>query len=224
MPDVTAGDFVSPILLSIKVSVLSSILVFAAGMAAAWFMTKRRVRFKSVLETLFLLPLVLPPTVVGFILLVLVGRKSWVGRLAERVLDHSIIFTWWAAVLASVVVSFPLVYQAMKTGFLSVEKELEASARSLGANEWQVFLYITVPIAWRSLVSAYVLGFARGLGEFGATLMVAGNIPHQTQTIPTAIYFAVDAGRMTLAWYWTGATILLSFLLLLLTNKVRVHP
>ena len=150
------------------------------------------------------------------------SRKSWLGRLAERVFDHSIIFTWWAAVLASVVVAFPLVYQSLKTGFSSVEKELEDSARSLGASEWQVFVYIIIPLAWRSLIAAYVLGFARGLGEFGATLMVAGNIPNKTQTIPTAIYFAVDAGRMTLAWYWTAATIIISFALLLLTNKLKM--
>lgn len=223
MPRVTGAELASPILLSLKVAVLSSILVFLLGLLAAWVMTKRKVRFKMLLETLFLLPLVLPPTVVGLILLVLLGRNSWAGRLAERIWDHPILFTWWAAVLASVVVAFPLVYQALKTGFLSVDKELEASARSLGAGEWQLFLYITVPLAWRSLLSAFVLGFARGLGEFGATLMVAGNIPHKTQTIPTAIYFAVDAGRMTLAWYWAAATVIISFALLFLTNKVRVE-
>lgn len=223
MVDLTGKEFASPVLLSLKVAVLSSAIVFLAGLLVAWVMTKRRFRFKILLETVFLLPLVLPPTVVGFVLLVCLGRKSWLGRLAERVLDQPIIFTWWAAVLASVVVAFPLVYQALKTGFASVERELEDSARSLGASELQVFLHITLPLAWRSLIAAYVLGFARGLGEFGATLMVAGNIPGRTQTIPTAIYFAVDAGKMTLAWYWTAATIAISFALLLATNKLKMQ-
>lgn len=175
------------------------------------------------LETLFLLPLVLPPTVVGFILLVIVGRRSWIGRTIEALFDQSIVFSWWAAVLASVVVSFPLVYQTLKTGFLSVEKELQASARSMGATEGQVLRLITLPLAYRSLIAAYILGFARGLGEFGATLMVAGNIPGKTQTIPTAIYLAVDAGKMQLAWTLTAATIVLSFLMLLMTNKLQVR-
>ncbi|WP_438447665.1 molybdate ABC transporter permease subunit [Gorillibacterium sp. sgz5001074] len=221
MFDATGKEFVQPIWLSLKVAVLSSMGVFLLGLLVSWMMTKRRVRFKTLLETLFLLPLVLPPTVVGFILLVFLGRKSWIGRLAEQVLNHSIIFTWWAAVLASVVVAFPLVYQTLKTGFASVDKELEDSARSLGASELQVFLHITLPLSWRSLIAAFVLGFARGLGEFGATLMVAGNIPGRTQTIPTAIYFAVDAGRMNLAWAWTAATILISFGLLLCTNMLK---
>jgi len=219
----TGKEFAAPILLSLKVAVLASLIVFLLGLLVAWVMTKRSFRFKTLLETVFLLPLVLPPTVVGFILLVAMGRKSWLGRLAERILDQPIIFTWGAAVVASVIVAFPLVYQALKTGFSSIEKELEDSARSLGATEWQVFLYITLPMAWRSLVAAFVLGFARALGEFGATLMVAGNIPNKTQTIPTAIYFAVDAGKMTLAWYWTAATIAISFGLLLATNKLRMN-
>jgi molybdate transport system permease protein len=100
---------------------------------------------------------------------------------------------------------------------------LEDAARSIGANEWQVLRFVSLPLAWRSLVTAYVLGFARGLGEFGATLMIAGNIPGRTQTIPTAIYLAVDSDKMALAWYWTAATIGISFLLLLLTNRIRVH-
>ncbi|MDF2926079.1 MAG: molybdenum transporter permease [Paenibacillaceae bacterium] len=221
MPDISRSDFLAPILLSLKVSVFSSIIVFLLGLYVAWIMTKKRIRFKSLLETVFLLPLVLPPTVVGFILLVILGRKSWVGQTVERLFDTSIIFTWWAAILAAVVVSFPLVYQSLKTGLASIERELEDSARSLGASEWQVLIYISIPLAWRSLIAAYVLGFARGLGEFGATLMVAGNIPNKTQTIPTAIYFAVDAGKLTLAGWWTGATILISFLLLFVTNSLK---
>lgn len=213
------NDFWIPIKLSLQVSVLSSLIVILLGVAAAWWVSRKSFKGKTLLETAFMLPLVLPPTVVGFILLVMLGRKSWFGQWIEWLFDAPIIFTWWAAVIASVVVAFPIVYQTMKVGFSSVERDLEEAARSTGANEWQVFRYITLPLTYRSLVSAYILGFARGLGEFGATLMIAGNIPGKTQTIPTAIFVAVDAGNMTMAWAWTGAMIIISFLMLLLTRQ-----
>lgn len=217
----TKPEFLDPLLLSLKVSLISSVIVFLIGIWVAWRMTTRRIRGKTLLETVFLLPMVLPPTVIGFILLLLAGRRTWFGRLIERLFDHSFIFTWWAAVAAAVVVSFPLVYQSLKTGFQSIERELQDSARSMGANERQVLLHITMPLAWRAMVTAYVLGFARGLGEFGATLMVAGNIPGRTQTIPTGIFFAVDSGNTSLAWLLSGATITLSFVMLLFTGKLK---
>jgi molybdate transport system permease protein len=182
-------------------------------------MSRRSFKGKTLLETAFMLPLVLPPTVVGFLLLVVLGRKSWLGRLIEWLFAAPIVFTWWAAVIAATVVAFPLVYQTMKVGFASVDRDLEDAGRSIGANEWQVFRYITLPLTFRSLISAYILGFARSLGEFGATLMIAGNIPGKTQTIPTAIYVAVDAGNAPMAWAWTGSMIVISFLMLLLTGR-----
>jgi molybdate transport system permease protein len=206
--------FWSPIALSLRVALLSSVAAMALGVGAARCMTRRSFRGKTLLETAFMLPLVLPPTVVGFLLLVSLGRRSWIGKFAEWLFAAPIVFSWWAAVIASVVVAFPLVYQTMKTGFLSVDKGLEEAARSSGANERQVFAYITLPLAYRSFVTAYVLGFARGFGEFGATLMIAGNIPGRTQTTPTAIYIAVDAGNATMAWAWTLSMIAVSFVLL----------
>ena len=209
-----------PIALSLQVSLLSSVLVIAVGTAAAWRMTRRKIRGAALLETAFMLPLVLPPTVVGLVLLVLLGRRGWIGRAAETIFSSPIVFSWWAAVIASVVVSFPLVFQTMKVGFGGVDKQLEEAARSAGATEWQVFRYVTLPLAYPSLVTAYILGFARGIGEFGATLMVAGNIPGKTQTIPTAIYIATETGRMTMAWAWTAAMIAFSFVLLLATRRL----
>ncbi len=150
----------------------------------------------------------------------MLGRKSWIGRFFEWLFDAPVVFSWWAAVVASIVVAFPLVYQTMKTGYASVDRDLEDAGRSIGASEWQVFRYITLPLTFRSLVTAYILGFARGLGEFGATLMIAGNIPGKTQTIPTAIYVAVDAGNTAMAWAWTGAIILISFIMLLFTGRI----
>ncbi|MFB5676818.1 molybdate ABC transporter permease subunit [Paenibacillus terreus] len=212
-------EFWVPIKLSLQVSVLSSLIVIVLGVAAAWWMSRQTFKGKTVVETVFMLPLVLPPTVVGFILLVILGRRSWFGHWIEWLFNAPIIFTWWAAVIAAVVVAFPLVYQTMKVGFSSVDQALEEAARSTGANEWQVFRYITLPLTYRSIASAYILGFARGLGEFGATLMIAGNIPGKTQTIPTAIFVAVDAGNMTMAWAWTGSMIVISFIMLFLTRQ-----
>ncbi|MDQ6419627.1 molybdate ABC transporter permease subunit [Paenibacillus sp. LHD-117] len=213
--------FWPPIRLSLLVTLLSSIVAAIVGVAAAWWMSRRRFRGKTVIDTVFLLPLVLPPTVVGFLLLMLLGRRSWVGQAIEWLFSAPVIFSWWAAVIAAIVVAFPLVYQTMKVGFDSVDRELEDSARSIGASEWQLFRRITLPLAWRSLVTAYILGFARGLGEFGATLMIAGNIPGKTQTVPTAIYVAVDAGKMTMAWAWTIGIIVISFLMLLMTGRLN---
>ncbi|MFS0728057.1 molybdate ABC transporter permease subunit [Paenibacillus sp. 1P07SE] len=209
-----------PIRLSLQVALLASILTLALGVAVAWWMSRARFRGRIVLETLFLLPLVLPPTVVGFLLLVSLGRNSWIGRAAEWLLSAPIVFSWWAAVIAAVVVAFPLVYQTMKTGFLSVDRHLEDAARSTGANAWQVFRYISLPLAWRSLLTAYILAFARALGEFGATLMIAGNIPGKTQTLPTAIYVAVESGNYPMAWAWTVSIVVISFGLLLITPQL----
>ena len=211
--------FWPPVLLSLRVALLASAAAMALGTAAARWMTRRSFHGRTLLETAFMLPLVLPPTVIGFILLVMLGRRSWIGRFAEWLFAAPIVFSWWAAAIASIVVAFPLVYQTMKTGFASVDTNLEEAARSAGADERQVFAYITLPLAFRSFVTAYILGFARGFGEFGATLMIAGNIPGKTQTTPTAIYLAVDAGNQTMAWAWTVSMVAVSFLLLLLARQ-----
>jgi len=213
--------FWPPIRLSLQVSLLASVIVLLLGLFAAWRMSRSAFPGKTLLETAFLLPLVLPPTVVGFLLLVALGRRSWIGRLAEALWQAPIVFSWGAAVIASVVVAFPLVYQTLKTGFAAVDRDLEDAARSIGANEWQLFRYVTFPLIAHSFATAYILGFARSLGEFGATLMIAGNIPGRTQTVPTAIYVAVDSGDTALAWAWTCAIVLISFLMLLLARRNR---
>ncbi|TJY43884.1 molybdate ABC transporter permease subunit [Cohnella pontilimi] len=213
------NEFASPVWISVQVALAASLIVFVLALAAAKWMAKARFIGKSTIETLLLLPLVLPPTVVGFVLLMLLGRRSWIGEAYEWLLGQPIVFSWTAAVIASVVVAFPLVYRTMKAGFEEVDMELEDAARSQGATEWQLFRWITAPLASRSLTAGYLLGFARSLGEFGATLMIAGNIPNRTQTIPTAIYVAVDAGNVQLAWALAGATVMLSFLMLLAAGR-----
>lgn len=213
------ADFFAPVWLSVKIAVLTSVIVFVLAVLAARKMAGRRFFGHNLVETVLLLPLVLPPTVVGFVLLVVLGRRSWIGRLYEQFTEQTILFTWGAAVIAAVVVAFPLVYRTVKAGFEGVEKDLEDAARAQGASELQVLRYVTLPLAGRSLAAGYVLGFARGLGEFGATMMVAGNIPGRTQTVPTAIYVAVDGGNMTLAWMWVGSIIVISMLMLMFVNR-----
>ncbi|MFB9327900.1 molybdate ABC transporter permease subunit [Paenibacillus aurantiacus] len=212
--------FFEPIWLSVQISIAASIIVFICSLAVAYKMSRTRFVGKSIVETILLLPLVLPPTVVGFILLVLLGRRSWIGQTYEAIFNGPILFTWGAAAIAAVVVAFPLAYRSMKAGFDSIDIDLEDSARAIGANDWQVFRFISIPLASRSLTSAYILSFCRGLGEFGATLMIAGNIPGRTQTIPTAIYVAADGGSMQMAWAWSGVMLLLSFVMLLLSNRM----
>lgn len=213
--------FWDPVLLSLQTAGAASVLVFLLGVWTAWAMRRAAFRGKTLLETAFLLPLVLPPTVVGFVLLVLLGRESWIGRAYEALFRQPIVFTWTAAVIAAVVVAFPLVYQTAKVGFDGIDRDLEDAGRSIGASEWQVARWITLPLAGRSLAASYLLGFARALGEFGATLMLAGNIPGRTQTVPTAIYLATESGRLGIAWLWCGAIVAISFLLLAIVGRFR---
>ncbi|NNV06109.1 molybdate ABC transporter permease subunit [Geobacillus sp. C56-T2] len=212
--------FWSPVWLSIKVSLLAGLIVAVLGTAAARRMARRRFRGKTAVETAFMLPLVLPPSVVGFLLVVLFGRHSPIGRWIEASFHTTVLFTPSAAVMAAVVVSFPLMYQAAKAGLEAVDPTIEGAARIDGANERQVFWYISLPLARHALLSGAVLSFARSLGEFGATLMFAGNIPGKTQTIPTAVYMAMEAGRMEFAWAWVAVTIGLSFSLLVFATKL----
>ena len=159
--------------------------------------------------------MVLPPTVIGFFLIIIFGKNSFIGQAIEWLFHQPIIFTWWAAVIASTIVAFPLMYQSAKSGFQGIEREIEEAARVDGANEWIIFFFISIPLAKRALISGIILSFARALGEFGATFMFAGNIPGKTQTIPTAIYIALDSGNMKLAWLWVISIVLISFFMLL---------
>ncbi|GAA1378842.1 molybdate ABC transporter permease subunit [Peribacillus frigoritolerans] len=215
------GDFWSPVRLSIQVTGLAGILVFIFGIFLARMMAKKQFRGRVLLETAFLLPLVLPPSVIGFLLIVIFGKNGLPGQFIERVFDQPLMFTWWAAVIASTVVAFPLMYQSAKTGFEGIDEEIENAARVDGAGEWRLFLFVTLPLAVKSIVTGTILSSARALGEFGATLMFAGNIPGQTQTIPTAIYIAMDSGNMTLAWLWVAVIIVISFIMLFIVTYIK---
>jgi molybdate transport system permease protein len=211
-------DFWSPVRLSISVAAISLAIVFAAGILLARVLASKRFKGKPLIETILLLPLVLPPSVVGFLLIIMFGKQSFFGKAIEIFFGQPVIFTWLAAVIASSVVAFPLMYQSAKTGFETIEKEIEDASRVDGASEMKVFLFIALPLSVKALAAGAILSFARGLGEFGATLMFAGNIPGKTQTIPTAIYFAIDSGNMEMAWLWTAVMIGISFIMLAAVN------
>jgi molybdate transport system permease protein len=214
-------SFLSPVIISAQVILIASVISFTSALFIAWWMKGKSFKGRSVIETILMLPLVLPPTVIGFGLLVLMGRQSWIGQAFEWLFSMPLVFSFWAAVVAAAVVAFPLIYQTLINAFESVEEELEEAASQMGAKQSQVFLYVTLPLSWRSLVTGYMLGFARGLGEFGATIMFAGNIPGRTQTMPTAIYASVQSGQTVLAYYWVGSMILFSFLLLSVVHRLK---
>ncbi|MBW4471672.1 MAG: molybdate ABC transporter permease subunit [Stenomitos rutilans HA7619-LM2] len=199
----------SPLWISLKVSLLATGFTFFVGIAVAYWMLGYRGKGRSLLEGLFVSPLILPPTVVGFLLLLLFGKNGPAGQLLMSV-DFSVVFTWYGAAITATVVSFPLMYRTALGAFEQIDANLLAVARTLGASEWTVFRCVMLPLALPGVIAGAVLAFARALGEFGATLMLAGNIPGQTQTIPMAIYFAVEAGAMQEAWFWAIVIMLIS--------------
>ena len=207
-----------PVWLSIKVALASLVFVVILGVSFAYAMRKWEFTGKAAVEAIFSLPLVMPPVVTGFLLLVLIGKQGPIGRFLADTFQTQIIFTPYAAVISGTVVAFPLMYQSTKAAFQSIDTKLEDAARTLGANEWRVFWTVTLPLAWHGLLSGIVLSFARALGEFGATIMVAGNIPGKTQTIPLAIYFAAESNDMTQAGLYVLIISLLTFSLIFGVN------
>lgn len=178
---------------------IATIISFLIGTGLAWLLARRRFWGKEILAALVTIPLVLPPTVLGYYLLTTVGRQSPVGRFLADDLGMTLVFTWQAAVIASCIVSLPLMVRTAQASMEAIDPDLEKAARTLGRSDLSIFLTITVPLAWRGILAGTALAFARAIGEFGATLMVAGNIPGRTQTMAVAIYDAVQAGRLTLA-------------------------
>jgi molybdate ABC transporter permease protein len=202
-------DDLSPLWISLRTSVVSTALAFVAGIAAARLVSAWRGRGRGLLDGVLILPLVLPPTVVGFFLLLLFGRRSWIGRLLAEA-GMAIAFSWPATVIAATVVAFPLMYRTTLGAFEQVNPNLLDAARTLGAGEWRTFHRVLLPLAWPGVLAGTVLAFARALGEFGATLMLAGNIPGRTQTMPLAVFFAAEGGDTARAVAWVGAMVALS--------------
>lgn len=206
----------SPLWISLKVAAIATVITLCLGLVIAHWMLGYRGRWKALLEGVFIAPLVLPPTVVGFLLLMLLGKSGPIGQLLPSVL--SIVFTWYAAILTGIVVAFPLMYKTALGAFEQIDPTLLQEARTLGATELKIFWRITLPLALPGIVAGATLAFARALGEFGATLMLAGNISGETQTIPMAIYFAVEAGDNQAAWFWSGVILGISLVGLTVVN------
>jgi len=215
-----AQQVLVPLLLTLKVASWATAVATVSGVATAFGLTRMRFPGRDVLDAAMTLPMVLPPTVLGYYLLVLVGRRSAFGAWLETTFGVSLIFTWQGAALAASVVAFPLVYKAAATAFDSVDRQFEQAARVLGKSEWFVFLRVTLPLAWRGILAGAMLGFARALGEFGATLMVAGNLPGRTQTLSIAIYDAVEAGRDEVANFLVIVTSLVCITILVASGKL----
>src|ERR1700691_3254184 len=203
----------SPLWISLATSVTATICTFVLGLAADVWRERRSGLATALVDGIFLLPLVLPPTVVGFILLLLFGRNGPLGGLLRR-LGMMIVFAWPATVVAATVVAFPLMYLTARAALEQVDPNFLQAARTLGASEWRVFREIALPLAWPGILAGTILSFARALGEFGATLMVAGNIPGKTETIPIAIYFAVEADETQRALAWCAVDVVISLALL----------
>ena len=183
------------LLLSLKVAGFATAINLVLGIAVGFALARLRFPGRDLLDTLLTLPMVMPPTVLGYYLLVLMGRRSWLGAWLYDSFGINLIFTWQAAVIAAAIVAFPLVFKPARAAFEAVDGQLEQAGRVLGISEAGIFFRITLPLAWRGILAGVLLAFARALGEFGATLMVAGSIPGKTQTLSIAVYEAVQAGQ-----------------------------
>lgn len=208
-------DF-SPLLVSCKIAFVSTAATFFLGLFAAW-LVGRAGRARSAIDALLSLPLVLPPTVIGFFILLAFGKNGIAGALFSS-LGIKLLFTWQGGTLAAAAVSFPVMYRTTRGAFSQIDSEIIAAARTLGMSEFRIFTTIMIPVAAPGIAAATVLSFARALGEFGATIMVAGNIPGKTQTMAVAIYTAMQAGNKTLAFKWVAAIFAFSIAILFLMN------
>jgi len=214
MPDLT------PLWLTLRVAFFATLLAFVFGVAFAWLTARFTFWGRDFLDAFLTLPLVMPPTVLGYYLIVVWGRNGWLGSWLYAHFGLSLMFTWQGAVLAATVVSFPLLFKSARAAFEGVAAEYEQAARILGDNELQVFFRITLPLAARGLLAGTMLAFARAMGDFGATLMVAGNIEGKTQTAAMAVFDAVQAGDYTLANTLVAIMSVVCITILVMTNKL----
>jgi molybdate transport system permease protein len=206
------------------VSALSTLLILPFGLAAAWLLARRDWPGKSLVETLVTLPLVLPPVATGLILLKLLGRRGAIGHFLHDTLNLDLVFTWRGVLIALGVMSFPLLVWSARLAFEQVNPRFEQIARTLGAGDWRVFFTITLPLAWRGIAGGMILAFARALGEFGATIMVAGNIPGRTSTLSLAIYQRVENLQDNQAWRLLAVSVTLAFLAVWTTQHLLRKP
>ena len=206
--------------LSVRVALVATVLTAALGIPLAYGLARQKIRGGGVVDLLVTLPLVLPPTVTGYYLIVLLGRYGWIGAPLYRATGWTIAFTWWAAVAAATVMALPLLVRTARAAIESVDADLEKAAFTLGRSEWRTALEVTLPLARNGIIAGLVLAFARALGEFGATLMLAGNIPGRTATVPLAIYSAVQTGESGEAAVLVIVLTMLSCAVLLVASRL----
>ena len=206
----------SPLIITFQTSAVATVITFFAGIFLAYFVNNLK-RGKALVDAVIMLPMVLPPTVVGFFLLLLMGKRSTVGKFLLQ-FDVSIVFTWKAAVISAVIVSMPLMYRTARGAFEQIDQNILNAARTLGVSEWKIFWHLMIPNAKHGILAGLVLTFTRALGEFGATIMFAGNIPGVTQTMSTAIYSAVQANDYDLAFQWAMALCIFSLVFIVAVN------
>ena len=209
-------DF-SPLWISLKTAFFATIITSIIGIFVSYKMANYKGRGRGLIDGIFTLPLILPPTVIGFFLLLLCGKNGFVGKIFMN-FNKNIIFSWSATVIAATVVAFPMMYRTCRSAFEQIDKNMISAARTLGLSETKIFFKIAIPLAWPGIIGGLVLSFARALGEFGATLMIAGNIPGRTQTMPVAIFFAVESGDMNTAILWVLIIVAISFVMIFLLN------
>jgi molybdate transport system permease protein len=215
-----SADTLSALELSLRVAVLATVVNAVVGIPLAYTLARRRFRGKAVLDLLVTLPLVLPPTVTGYYLIVLLGRRGWLGAPLYQATGWTVAFTWYAAVIAATVMALPLLVRTARAAIESVDRDLEKAAYTLGRSEWRTALEVTLPLARNGILAGLVLAFARALGEFGATLMLAGNIPGRTTTVPLAIYTAVQTGESGAALALVGILTALSCVVLIAAGRL----
>jgi molybdate transport system permease protein len=213
-----------PLWLSLRVAAISTALALIIGLALAWLLANRQFRGKEAIDAAVTLPLVLPPTVLGYYLLVVLGHNSPIGKIYEWIFGGPLVFSWQAAVVAALFHSTPLLVKSARAAFESVDRSYERAARTLGASELRLFWRITVPLARRSILAAAALAFARSLGDFGVTLMIAGNIPGRTQTVALQIYDAVEAGNGGTARILVLIISAVALAVLTLANRLTSSP
>ena len=206
--------------LTLKVAGWATAINLVLGVAAGWLLARRRFIGRELVDAVLTLPLVLPPTVMGYYLLVVIGKRGWLGHWLQQSFGINLIFSWQGAVVAATIVAFPLVLKSARAAFESVDPQLEQAARVLGLNEWAVFFRVSVPMAWPGILAGTLLVFARSLGEFGATLMVAGSIPGRTQTLSIAVYEAVQAGQDDTANFLVAITSITCIAVLLAAGRL----
>lgn len=212
----------SPLWISLKTSALATSITFILGIYIGYIMYNYKGKLKGVIDGIFTISIVLPPTVIGFFLLIIFGKNGFIGEILIK-LDKNIIFTWSATVISATVVSFPIMYRACRSAFEQIDNNLIYAGKTLGLSKFEIFKDICFPLALPGIIGGTVLSFARAMGEFGATLMLAGNIPNKTQTMPIAIFFAVESGQIDIAILWVTTIIFVSIIMILLLNYISEY-